>query len=171
MLTNKIWPSVIYFASRCWDHSTPWWKRDRQVMWKWTKPRFKQVFRRAWRQENWIWSTNKKTNMNPGQTKATFPSCSYSQNAFFYILRENGVKARKQWHSFWRFNAVTLSAVCDKWLIKSIMDELQSLEHVTRTLVHHPPDLWANIPISTGSSIVKCSKVKIVTRWLPKHQC
>ena len=115
MLTNKIWPSVIYFASRCWDHSTPWWKRDRQVMWKWTKLRFKQVFRRAWRQENWIWSTNKKTNMNPGQTKATFPSCSYSQNAFFYILRENGVKARKQWHSFWRFNAVTLSAVCDKW--------------------------------------------------------
>ena len=30
-------------------------------------------------------------------------------------------------------------------LIKSIMDELQSLEHVTRTLVQHPSDLWANI--------------------------
>jgi len=56
-------------------------------------------------------------------------------------------------------------------LIKSIMDELQSLEHVTRTLVQHPPDLWANIPICSGSSIVKCSKVKIMTRWLPKHQC
>ena len=30
-------------------------------------------------------------------------------------------------------------------LIKSIMHELQSLEHVARNLVQHPPDLWANI--------------------------
>ena len=56
-------------------------------------------------------------------------------------------------------------------LIKSITDEHQSLEHVTRTLVQHPPDLWVKMPISAGSSIVKCSKVKIVTRWVPKHQC
>ena len=46
--------------------------------------------------------------------------------------------------------------------IKSIMEELQSLDHVIRSLVQHPPDLWANIPISTDSSILKCSKVKMV---------
>ena len=46
--------------------------------------------------------------------------------------------------------------------IKSIMDEFHSLDHVILTFVQDPLDVWANIPISTDSSILKCSKVKMM---------